>query len=791
MVYMRIKLFFTVFLLMLVTSMHAIHVTIHTKNEKGKSTFILHAGAFSNENNARSLQEQLNRKTPVPVKIDYIKSKKLYLVTLGPLTVYQQALDLRKQLTENDEVQKSNQSNGSTLTSTDTFKNPYKKLWNLKNADIRAVIAEVSHVTGKNFLIDPRVQGKISIVSSTPITDKELYQVFLSMLQVSGYAAIPNGSAIKIVPNIDAKTQSPDLLSQLRNPPVGDEMLIDVVPVKYVPAEQLVPVLRPLMPQWSSVSAYGPSNMLILSGRASNIRHMADIIKQVDRSSANGIDIVRLHNALAMDVANTLKDLVKSQSTSSNSPKTMVAPDDRSNSLLISGNKTDRIRLRLIINQLDQNSNGTRQGNTKVIYLHYLRAEDVVPILAGVAQANFSGKVGTTIGTITKPQLDSTMPQSSLATGTSSSPPPFDGAFQPSGSSMNSDASNTNQQVSNQTEGSTKPTVQIIGEPNTNSIIINAPASIISILHSVIRQIDIRPAQILIEAIVAEMNENDVNRLGIEWGTNQQTGKPASFRPGFAIINSKTSINDFQAQIIALANNRRANILSTPSVVVLDNRQAKILVGKQVSVQTTSYPGNGGGTTTASPFITFDRVNVALHLYVRPQITRGNGIQMQIDQGNDTIDPGSTDTLNPIFNISSIVTSIHIDSGDIVVLGGLIQDSIGNDDEKLPILGDIPGVGRLFQRNIRSREKKMLMVFIKPVILHNEHDAIYVTGGKYQEVRSEELQNLRNQEIYIKDDKHLVLEPLHSAKLPVPFKSNSTKLSIAQMKKTQPYKMTK
>jgi general secretion pathway protein D len=773
------------------------NVTIHTKTENGQSTYLLHAGAFSNQNNARTLQEQLSKQTPVPVRISYIESKKLYLVTLGPLTEYKQAIELRDQLSEEDSPQSAIQP-VQLASSKPTFEVPshapplkkkaYKKLWNLKNADIRAVIAEVSRVTGKNFLIDPRVQGKISIVSSTPISDKELYQVFLSMLQVSGYAAIPSGSTIKIVPNIDAKTQSPDFLNQLRHPPDGDEMLISVVPVEYVPAEQLVPVLRPLMPQWSSVSAYGPSNMLILSGRASNIRSMADIIKRVDSSSSNGIDIVQLQNALAMDVANTLKDIVKTRTLAGNNPKTMIAPDDRSNSILISGSKTERIRLRLLINQLDQQNSGSRQGNTKVVYLHYLRAEDVVPILAGVAQANFSGKVGTTIGTITKPELDSTMPQSGLATGTSSSPPPFDGAFQPSGSPMGGmeGSKSNNQQVSSESEGSTKPTVQIIGEPNTNSIIMNAPASIISILNSVIRQIDIRPAQILIEAMVAEMNEADVNRLGIEWGTNQQTGNPANFRPGFAIINSKTSISDFQAQIIALANNRRANILSTPSVVVLDNRQAKILVGKQVSVQTTSYPNNASGTTTASPYVTFDRVNVALHLYVRPQITRGNGIQMQIDQGNDTIDPGSTDALNPVFNISSIVTAIHIESGDIVVLGGLIQDSLGNDDQKLPILGDIPGVGRLFQRNIRSREKKMLMVFIKPIILHSEHDAVRVSGGKYQEVRNEELENLRSQEIYIEDDKHLVLEPLSSAKLPIPFSAQTKIVAIAPAKTILP-----
>ena len=419
-----------------------------------------------------------------------------------------------------------------------------QKIWNLRDAEIRAVIAEVSRVTGKNFLIDPRVQGKISIVSSTPMSDKELYQVFLSMLQVSGFSAIPNGQIVKIIPNIDARTQSPDVLSQLKNPPHGDDMLVQVIPVQYVPAEQLVPVLRPLMPQWSSVSAYSPSNMLILSGRANNIQELATIIKQVDSSSANGIDMVPLEHALAMDVANTLKDLVKSQPGSQN--PTMIAADDRSNAILVSGNKTDRIRLRLLISRLDQNNPNTPNGNTQVIYLHYLRAEDLVPILAGIAQASFSGAVGTTIGSVTRPALDSTNPASSIASDSSNGGPP------PSAAPTNPQATPNTSATSSQNEGGTKPTVQIIAEPNTNSVIINGPATLIRTLKSVISQLDIQPAQLLIEALVAEIDESDFNTLGIEWGSiDQKTRAPESFRAGFAILNSKTTINQFQAQVYA------------------------------------------------------------------------------------------------------------------------------------------------------------------------------------------------------------------------------------------------
>ena len=234
-----------------------------------------------------------------------------------------------------------------------------------KNADIRAVITEISRVTGKNFVIDPRVQGKISIVSTTPLSNNELYQVFLSVLQVSGYAAIPNGEITKIIPNIDAKTLSPDHVNEMGSPPKGDDVMVAVVPVHYVPSEQLVPVLRPLMPQWSSVSAYGPSNMLILSGRANNIKSMAKIIRQVDSSSSTGVDIVPLKHALAMDIANTLKELVKTQPNMGTRTQLTVAADDRSNSLLINGSKTDRIRLRMLILKLDRGSSEGVNSNTQ------------------------------------------------------------------------------------------------------------------------------------------------------------------------------------------------------------------------------------------------------------------------------------------------------------------------------------------------------------------------------------------------------------------------------------------
>ncbi|WP_058534881.1 GspD family T2SS secretin variant LspD [Legionella saoudiensis] len=760
------------------TFVFANDINISTTTKDGNTTFFLQAGAFNLEKDAQQRKKQLSKFVDSPIEIKNLSDKRLYLVQIGPISDYPTARELQRTLSlkisaTNNKAAPKNQSSlaaaNTTANSGDTAQTMPEntQLWNLRNADIRAVIAEVSRVTGKNFVIDPRVQGKISIVSSTPMSAHELYQVFLSVLQVSGYAAIPSGEIIKIIPNIDAKTQSSDI----RTPPRGDDMMVAVVPVHYVPAEQLVPVLRPLMPQWSSVSAYGPSNMLILSGRANNINSLADIIKQVDNSTANGIDIVPLRHSLAMDIATTLKDLIKAQpNMAGGRTQISISADDRSNSLLISGSKTDRIRLRMLILKLDRESSAGLNSNTQVVYLNYMRAEDLVPILAGIAQANFSGNVGTTIGTITRPALDSTNPASNLANNQNSQMSSNNNNMA-SGLTASSATANTSS-ASTQNEGSTKPSVQIIGEPNTNSIILNAPSSVIRVLKRVISQLDIKPAQLLIEALVAEINQEDANDLGIEWGTDQQTGKPSGFRNGFAIINSQARIDDFQAQIYALARAHKANILSTPSVVVLDNRQAKILVGKQVSVASSNYPNNANGTApVSSPFTTFDRVNVALHLYVRPQITRGNGIQMQIDQGNDTLDPpvvAETSTI-PTFRISSIVTSVHVESGNVVVLGGLTQDSLSSDNNRIPILGDIPGVGRLFKRSIHTRDKRVLMVFIKPIILRNERDTVNATDQRYNHTRQYQLDWLRSEEAYLQSNNSTVLPALKRADLPRPF----------------------
>lgn len=768
-------------------------VAIASTNEQ---QYYIKLGSFSNPENANRLQANLTEQYHLPISIS---TKGSYtVVNAGPYTSKEQALDIQKQYKlpsnnaivtvaaetstkerVNNTTEKTTKIKGSQ--STESFSSPppeqSKRLWNLRQANIRSVIQAVSKITGKNFLIDPRVQGKVSIVSSKAVGADELYPIFLSMLQVSGFAAIPSGDVIKIVPNIDARSIG-GFPSSDEAHPAGDDMIVQVVAVKYVSAEQLVPVIRPLMPQWSNVSAYGPSNMLILSGRADNIQRLASIINQVDSSSSNGIDIVSLRYALAMDVVATVKALTDNQKTRGYQQTATIAADDKSNTILLSGPKAERLRVRLIIDQLDKKSSANN-ANTEVIYLRYLKAQDILPILSGVAKANFSGSVGTTVGTITTTPLDTSTPSTAGSDSSSSS---SSSTSQDASSSSNNSAIATNTQASSDSsEGNSKPKVQLIADPNTNSIILSAPQTLMRTFKTIIAKLDTRPAQILVEALITEIDESDVSRLGLEWGMlTPGTGtNSASFSPGFAIISSTMQLKDFQAQLTALVTSQKANILSTPSVVVLDNRQAKILVGKEISIQDSSYPGNSGGGGQLNPYNTFTRKNVALHLYVRPQISQGNSIQLQIDHGNDTLPNDETATNGrPVVNKSSIQTSVLVNSGDVLVLGGLVQHGRQLAGTKLPILGDIPGVGQLFQKNAHGKAKKVLMVFIRPIIMKNNRTDLQVSGSKYFDLRQQQLEWMRDYQPYDPQNKEMIMPSVtRSARLAKPFSTPYSKNS--------------
>src|SRR3990167_10464221 len=338
---------------------------------------------------------------------------------------------------------------------------PEGRVWNLQDADILSIINEVSLETGKNFVVDPRVTGKISLVSSKPIKPNEIYQVFLSVLELLGYSAIPSGNVIKIVPNIEIAEFASKIASRY-SPGKRDEIVVRVTPLDNISANQLIHVLRPLLPQWSNVSVYTPGNVLIVLGRASNIERIVNIVRNIDQTAANNIDVVPLHRASASQLATVLNNLQNAARSTGDMPQVSIAADERSNSILLSGNRSARLRTRFLISRLDIPPGGA-QGNTQVIYLRYLQAAKFAPLLGKIAQ-NMQGK--------------NTGPDAPASAVTSFVP---------------------NNPASNAKSGSKAPENQtnIQAEPNTNAIIITAPPAMMRALTTIVAKLDIRPAQLL------------------------------------------------------------------------------------------------------------------------------------------------------------------------------------------------------------------------------------------------------------------------------------------------------
>ncbi len=596
-----------------------------------------------------------------------------------------------------------NKTPAVTIQARDNSANPQNtpqegRLWNLQDADILSVINEVSLETGKNFVVDPRVSGKITLVSSKPIKPSEVYQVFLSVLGMIGYSAIPSGNnVVKIVPNMESGENATKIVNRLA-PGRGDEVVVRVIPLDNVSANQLIPIIRPLMPQWSNISAYTPGNVLILLGRAGNLQRIANIIRDIDQSSSNNIDIVPLHQAMASQLVTVLNNLQNAARATGDTPQISIAADERSNSILLSGNKAARLHMRFLINHLDTPSSGSK-GNTQVIYLRYLQAVKFAPLLGKIAQNMLGKDVGKDAPALA---------------------------------------------VSNTKSGSADKTPEnrttIQAEPNTNAIIVTAPPSMMNALNAIVAKLDIRPAQVLVEGIIVEVNESDLKNLGIQWGS----------LTGAAAIPTPTTPTDFPipgagnvgiipntslvAILSMLENTSGTNILSTPSIAVLDNQKAILEIGQQVPMQTGSY-ATTGGANTVTPFNTIETKPVTLKLQVIPQINLGNAVRLIINLKNDSLQNPNSPGLTPIINTSSIQNAVIINSRDVLVLGGLISNNVNETLNKVPILGDLPIVGLLFQQKNRQVQKKNLLVFLKPTILRNPDDATTITNTKYDKVR--------------------------------------------------------
>jgi general secretion pathway protein D len=612
---------------------------------------------------------------------------------------------------------------------------------NYKDADLTQIIAAVGEVTGKNFIIDPRVNAKVTMLSSTPMSPAAFYEAFLAVLQVYGYVAVPAGKVIKIVPNTDMRQfPSSDLPREVSS--TSDELVTQIITLKNVSATQLVPMLRPLIPSYGHLAPYAGGNMLIISDRASNVSRLVRIIERIDESGDEPIEVIPLHNASAADIVRIVNSLNSGAGAEAAGAAAKIVADDRTNSILLTGEKSQRLRLKTLVVSMDTPL--TTGGDTQVRYLRYADAEKIADKLKGQATATAKAQGG-----------------------------PAGGGAPAGGGTPNVDAS-----------------VTIWADVATNALILTAPPKIMKSLMAVIDKLDIRRAQVQVEAIIVEIDVNKSSNIGVQWllfgqgsttvpagivnlpgagtsivdlaaaaltgGTiNTTTGVPAisssTVGTGASVAIGRVSNNgvSFAALVQALRSDGSSNIISTPSLITMNNEEAEVKVTQEIPLITGSFSNTTaavGGTT--SPFQTIQREEVGTILKVTPHINEGNSVQLKIEQEDSSPGAKLTDSADISTNKRSIKTTVLIEDGGIIVLGGLISDTVTETEDRVPGLGAIPLIGNLFKSRSSSRQKKNLLVFIRPKIMRNADDTEGVSEASYNDVRRSQ-QNLNHGKIML------------------------------------------
>lgn len=613
---------------------------------------------------------------------------------------------------------------------------------NLKDADINAVIATVSEMTGRNFIVDPRVKGRVTVISSRPMESDEIYQVFLSLLDVHGFAAVPGKNVTKIVPGVNAKQDAVPTVVR-SGEQAGGQTVTRVIQVNNVAAAQLVPIMRPLMPQEAHLAAYAPTNVLIASGTAANVDRMVDLVRRIDLSSETENELIPLKHASAGEVERILNALQQSAAKAGAVPgeEVKIIADIRTNSVLLSGDKSSRMHLKRILQQLDTPLESS--GNTRVIYLHYAKATELAEILNGIGQTIVEEKSGG-------------------AAGKGASP---------------------------------GGTLKIQADESTNALIINAPPDVMRDLEGVIRRLDVRRAQVMVKAVVAEVSSNSSAELGIQWAyDNSDNNGPvglidfnnnvaslagaatgSSAPPpldGLSLVGGKFSdgVFKFGALLRALSGDADTNIISTPTLVTMDNEEAEIVVGQNVPFVTGSYSSTGTSSTPTNPFQTIQREDVGLLLKIKPQINEGNAIRMEITHELSSLSSSSVSASDLITNKRSVKTTVMVDDGKVLVLGGLIDDQLTESTQKVPLLGDIPLLGWLFRYQSTKKVKQDLMVFLHPRILRDGDQSMALASDKYNYIRARQLDNRERGVKLMRDEVSPLLPEMHEfLELPPPY----------------------
>jgi general secretion pathway protein D len=606
---------------------------------------------------------------------------------------------------------------------------------NFKDADIVQVSEAVSAATGKNFIIDPRVRSQVTMLSSTSMSPAAFYEAFLAILQVHGYIAVPAGNIIKILPDANAR-QFPSIDLPDHVSATSDEIVTQVIDVKNVSAAQLVPILRPMIPQYGHLAAYPAGNILIISDRANNVNRMLRIIQRIDQVGDQDVEVVPLENASAADVIRVLNSLFQQAAAAEGGVALKVVADERSNTVLISGDQSQRLRIRALVAHLDTPLKSG--GDTQVRYLLYADAEKVAPKL----KEQITGIAATAAG--------------GAASG---------GA--PSGNSPQAQA---------------EKGAMVWADSATNSLVVTAPPKVMRAIMEIVDKLDIRRAQVLVEAVIVEVNADKTSDIGVNWGAWSQGANGTQIplvgfiEPvgGSSILDVASTVNgiangsttssssasslngttlglgkftgtgiNYGAMIKAVSGDANTNIIATPSAVTMDNQEAKLEVAQEVPFITGQYSSTagttGGGNGTVNPFTTVQRSEVGTILKVTPQIAaQGNSVVLKISIESSSVAPTSVSTVDITTNKRTVNTSVMVEDGGIVVLGGLISDSVTRDEQRVPFLGSLPVVGFLFKTRDYQRTRNNLMIFIRPKILRTSAQTVAETDEKYNFMLNEE-----------------------------------------------------
>jgi general secretion pathway protein D len=594
---------------------------------------------------------------------------------------------------------------------------------NFKDADITQVAEAVAAATGKNFIIDPRVRAQVTMLSSTAMSPQAFYEAFLSILQVYGFIALPQGNVVKIMPDTNAKT-SPSIDLPDHVSATSDEIVTQVLDVKNVSAAQLVPILRPMVPQYGSLVAYAPGNILVITDHASNVNRMVRIIRRIDQVGNQDPEIVPLTNASAAEIVRVVNSLYQGAAAEGSTVK--VVADERSNTVLISGQEAQRLRIRALIAHLDTPLGGG--GDTRVRYLHYANAEKLAPKLkeqiTGIAQAA-AGPAGAPAG-----------------------------------------AANPLAQA--------EKNAMVWADPTNNALVITAPPKIMRAVMDIVDKLDIRRPQVLVEAIIADINFDKDAELGVNWaafinGSNVPAGAFVSPVGGTSIVdlagaiqnpaNATTTLlqgttlgigrvgggngTNFAAVLRAIRADTNDNVISTPSAVTMDNQEAELKVAQEVPFITGQYTANNTAVVGGSvnPFQTIQREEVGTILKITPTISpEGTAVMLKISIESSTIGQKPAGAVDLVTNKRTVSTTVMIDDGGIVVLGGLTEDDRTKGENRVPFLGNIPIIGYLFKTRNEQSTKNNLMIFIRPKILRDAAQAAYETDLKYNYMLEQEKQ---------------------------------------------------